>query len=89
MPLATRLAALQADQRHETQWHPRVWISVEKRAPYSSRNPMILTLTRQNPWWKTRTVLINEPMVCRMHARGRHPKPFPVSGVAGNGAIQG
>jgi hypothetical protein len=26
--------------------------SIEKRAPCSSRNPMTLTLTRQNPWLK-------------------------------------
>jgi hypothetical protein len=30
--------------------------SVEKRAPHSSRNPQMLTLTQQNPWLKTRTV---------------------------------
>jgi hypothetical protein len=34
---------------------------VEKRAPYSSRNPMLLTLTQQNPWWKTRTVQQPQP----------------------------
>ena len=31
-----------------------------KRAPYSSRNPMMLTLTQQNPWWKTRTVQLDK-----------------------------
>jgi hypothetical protein len=47
---------LQAEeQRRETQWHPRVYISVKKRAPYNSRNPMMITLTRQNPWSKART----------------------------------
>jgi hypothetical protein len=34
----------------EHQWHRQVQDFVEKRAPYSSRNPMTLTLTQQNPW---------------------------------------
>jgi hypothetical protein len=36
MPLITRVAALQVEQTRETQWGHRVWISVEKRAPYLS-----------------------------------------------------
>jgi hypothetical protein len=36
MLLVTHMATLQAEQRRETQWHPRVQVqlSVEKRAPY-------------------------------------------------------
>jgi hypothetical protein len=33
MPLVTRMAALKAEQRRETQWHPRVQICVQNRAP--------------------------------------------------------
>jgi hypothetical protein len=34
MTLVARMAALQAEQRREAQWHPRVQNSVRKRAPY-------------------------------------------------------
>jgi hypothetical protein len=34
MLLVTRMAALQAEQRRESQWHPRVQNPVPKRAPY-------------------------------------------------------
>jgi hypothetical protein len=51
MPLVTRI---RMEKLHANmsgiQWHPRVYIPVEKRAPHNNRNPMMLTLTRQNPW---------------------------------------
>jgi hypothetical protein len=51
---------LQAEeQRREAQWHPRVCKLLFQKlsTPYSSRNPMMmLTLTQQNPWWKTGAV---------------------------------
>jgi hypothetical protein len=34
MSLVTRMAAFQAEQRREAQWHPQVKIPVGKRAPY-------------------------------------------------------
>jgi hypothetical protein len=56
MSLATRTAALQANMGG-IQWYPQKSKPLfEKRAPHSSCNPMIQTLTQQNPWWKTRTV---------------------------------
>jgi hypothetical protein len=50
MLLVTRLQELQAEQRRETQWHSSSVNLDGKRAPYSSRNPMALTPTQQNPW---------------------------------------
>jgi hypothetical protein len=44
----------------EHAWDPMASSSakfcLKTQTPYSSRNPMLLTLTQQNPWLKTRTV---------------------------------
>jgi hypothetical protein len=51
---------LQAEQRREAQRHPREGKS-KRAAPCSNRNPMLLTLTQQNQWLKTRTVQQPQP----------------------------
>jgi hypothetical protein len=54
---------------------------VRKRAPYNSRNPKLLTLTWQNPWWKTRTVPadITPSLVCHCHSWGSGFRSVPGS----------
>jgi hypothetical protein len=47
MALVTRMAALQAEQRRETQWHPRMQTSIEKRAPYAATSIVIPLSSRR------------------------------------------
>jgi hypothetical protein len=56
MILVTRMAVLQTEQRRETQRHPRVWISVEKRAPLQQPQPDGTGPNTAESMVKTRTV---------------------------------
>jgi hypothetical protein len=59
MPGATRLTVLQAEQRRETQWHPRVQISVEKRAPdtRSITQRWTVVLCQPPPFFSDKTII--------------------------------
>ena len=57
-PEVNTIGRTRARASREPAWEPMASSRVDscrKRAPYSSRNPMLLTLAQQNPWLNTRT----------------------------------